>query len=77
MTEPVTVWYDPTDSARPWLVKRGDAVTRAAEIEVLDAAGDRVAMTATKDEGFHDLQPGGPRGVLVCDDVLALDEVPV
>lgn len=67
------VWFDVQggDPERPWLIKRGDRVTRARRVDVVQATTDY------KPEGFSDLKPSGPRGVLLCREVYGADEVPV
>lgn len=83
MTEAI-VWYDKggIDPARPWLIKRGDVVTRCRAFEVgadYDNVGGTVLSSDFRAEGFMECQPGGPRGILRVDsDSLgAIDEVPV
>lgn len=65
------VWYDKTgNDQRPWLVrKHGGEVFRARAVRM-----QGLVATAFEREGFSALQPGGPRGVVVCDDVRCEDE---
>lgn len=68
---PCHVWYsrDGGDE-RPWLVRRHDGqVTRARVVRL-----QGLVTTAFARDGFSGLQPGGPRGVVVCDDVRCEDE---
>ena len=51
------VWYDKTDSVRPWRIQYSDGTNARAEKVTFE-----FAETLFKDDAF-DL-PGGPRGIL-------------
>ncbi len=69
----VYVWYDKaaTDD-RVWCVKRDGVVVRAQAVAFPDGAA-----TAFKPDGFLDLQPSGPRGIIVAEVVITHGEVPL
>ncbi len=68
----VTVWYDKAGSdALPWLVRRTDGSVSRARVVTLQG----LVRTAFEPAGFTALQPGGPRAVVVCDDVRCEGEV--
>lgn len=72
MSEPVIVWYDRTATDdRVWCVRRGDTTVRARHVEFPTGA-----TTAFLASGFTELQPGGPRGIIMANSVILTDEVP-
>ena len=73
MTGPVTVWYDKTATDdRVWCVLRGNVTVRARMVYFRTGCS-----TDFKPEGFSELQPGGPRGIIRADSVVLFDEAPV
>lgn len=68
---PCYVWYDKSGGEqRPWLVrKHGGETVRARCVRM-----QGLVVTGFAPAGFMELQPGGPRGVVVCDDVRCEDE---
>jgi len=71
------VWYDKTDGdpERPWLIKRGDVVTRARIVQLFPKMG--MVVTSFRPEGHAECQPSGPRGVIVAGEAVGIDEVPL
>jgi hypothetical protein len=66
------VWYDKAGSdAHPWLIRRTDGTLSRAKVVTLQG----LVRTAFEAAGFADLL-GGPRGVVVCDDVRCDGEQP-
>jgi hypothetical protein len=71
MTE-VIVWYDKSATdRRVWCVRRGAETVRAQRVDFPDGC-----TTVFKEDGFLELQPGGPRGVIQANSVILFDEVP-
>lgn len=74
----ITIWFDKSDAARPWLVRKATGETvRARHVEILGSGSEEqetLASTAFRDEGFAELQPGGPRGIINCGAVRLSDE---
>lgn len=70
---PCHVWYDKAgDDVRPWLVRKHTGETvRAAKVRL-----GGLVVTAFEPTGFVVLQPGGPRGCVVCDEVTCEEEAP-
>jgi hypothetical protein len=71
---PWRVWFSAVGASqeprRPWAVMApSGALYLAANV------GAKVAQTTFSDEAYREL-PGGPRGVLECDDVVMVDAVP-
>jgi len=69
------VWYDKqsSDPGRPWLVRlHGGGVVRARAVRFAGACS-----TGFQPEGFSNLQPGGPRGVIFAERVELENEGPV
>ena len=65
------IWYDKTATDdRVWCVKRGDVTVRARDVYFESGHGE------FKPEGFAELRPGGPRGVIFASEIETTDEVP-
>ena len=71
------VWFDVKggDPERPWLIKRGDVVTRARAVQLFPKMG--MVITSFKPDGHAECQPSGPRGVIVAGSAHGIDEVPL
>lgn len=64
------VWYDKTDSERPWRIQYSDGTNTRAEKVTFE-----YAETLFRDEAFMEL-PGGPRGILEGELARTVGEVP-
>ncbi len=64
------VWYDKTDSDRPWRIRYHDGTNARAEKVTFE-----YAETLFQDNAFMDL-PGGPRGILEGELARTVGEVP-
>lgn len=63
------VWYDKSATdERVWCVKTEFATVRAKAVAFPEGAA-----TQFKADGFMDLQPGGPRGIIVAEKVTVWD----
>lgn len=70
----VLVWYDKTATDdRVWCVRRTSdgSTVRASRVDF-----PSWSATKYKADGFQELQPGGPRGVVFADEAHIFDEVP-
>lgn len=70
--EPAIVWYSADPDNRVWCVRRGDVTVRAQRVDFPDGC-----TTAFKADGFMELQPGGPRGIIQANSVILFDEAPL